>query len=208
MPRHGPLPTAPASLWNDLFGVLACLVVAIFPLLPDEKLNRLKLLSLQLGVAALVAAVGARALSAGGLLRDAPTQTPIKPRWSLWVAPPVAVALWLLINLFLTLVAADRALAVSELGRVTLAAAAFASFRFARLDERWTTRVLFSWTAAALLVAVYATLQQKGGLGPIIVPKMSRVTGTFGNPIFLSSYLILSLFVATSARRMTQRDSE
>lgn len=191
----------PDGAWDHLVGVAACLAVAVFPFLPDEKLNRLKLLSLQLGVLALAAVVGARILASGRWpisfrrFSDASTSAGDSPM------PPLAVAFWLSVNAVLAIGATDGALAAAEMGRVLLAGTAFFAFFFAGLTPRWTFRLLVTWTVSALLLSLYASLQRRGGLGPLLVPKMGRAIGTFGNPILLSAYLTLSVFVATALMR-------
>jgi hypothetical protein len=54
------------------------------------------------------------------------------------------------------------------------------------------------WTVVAGLLALYGLLQRSGGFGPVLVPQMDRVMGTFGNPIFFAAYLVVSLFAAWS----------
>ncbi len=179
-------------------------MIAVFPFLPDEKLNRLKLVSLQLGVLATLAAVGARAFATGRWPFSRRSE-PGRPVADV-AAPALAVGVWVIINVLLALSSVDQALAMAELGRVALAGAAFAAFFAAGLNERWKTRALFTWTIAALLMSLYASLQRRGGLGPIDVPKMDRAIGTFGNPIFLSAYLVLSTFVAAGAMRKATSD--
>jgi len=195
-----PVPAVPAGgAWDRVLGLTVCAVIAVFPFLPDEKLNRLKLVSVQLGVLATLAAIGARAF-ATGRWPFSWRSDPERPMADL-AAPAVAVAVWLLVNVLLALSSVDQALAMAELGRVSLAAAAFAAFFASGLSQRWRTRALFTWTSAALLIALYASLQRRGALGPIEVPKMDRAIATFGNPIFLSAYLVLSALVATAAIR-------
>ena len=48
-------------------------------------------------------------------------------------------------------------------------------------SERLKKIVLGGWVSGLFLISIYGILQKTGGIGPVQVPQMDRVFGTFGN---------------------------
>lgn len=161
-------------------GVVLCLFALALPIFPDERLVRLKLLSFETSIFILLLIAGVYVLSRRGI-RLSPL-TGLVLAWAGW-------------NILLYFISNESALARAELRRVFLALGAFAAVRFGPIPTAWRRRFWSAWTAAAGIVALYGILQYVGGIGPILVPKMDRVMGTFGNPIFFAGYLVFSVFI-------------
>src|SRR5688572_24501097 len=104
MGRKGPIAapklTTPMNFWDAALGVLACLIVVLTPLAPDEKLLRLKMQTLELGIAALLTVAVLRMFVGG---RSA---LPTVGR-----SAAGAVLLWTGLNVALWVISSDRALA-------------------------------------------------------------------------------------------------
>lgn len=179
MPK--PRPAAPAAaslpaalLWAALFAALA--------LVPDEKLVRLKLISAEAGVALLLLAWAARLASAGAPARRASSLD----KWP---------ALYAACAVLFYAIAPDRAAAEPELARALLSAGAY----WAALQTLPAPAALLpAWAAAGALAGGYALLQRLGSLGPLQFPQLDRPFGTFGNPIFLGTFLAASLPAAAA----------
>jgi len=84
-----------------------------------------------------------------------------------------------------------------EVTRMLFAGAVFfaASQTFSQTRSR--RGLLAVWSVFGALIAVYSLLQTRGGLGPLLVPHFERPLGTFGNPIFLAAYLLVSAIIAS-----------
>lgn len=161
-------------------GALTAALAFVVPFLPDEKLTRMKLQALELGVFALLLVAGIQVI-----LRK------IKPNRLACV-----VAIWALATVALWAMSPEKSLATSELRRVLTAAAAFLAVSLAGLDDAWKQRILGCWVAAGSIIAVYGLLQKNGGVGVVMVPQMDRVMGTYGNPIFFAAFLVPTIFLS------------
>lgn len=174
-------PAVPAPFTTSWLALWA-LALACLAFLPDEKLVRLKLLALEGGVWALVAALAAA--QASGRLGER-------------VATPLDGALFAYAasGLVFFALSPERGVSLPELTRTLFSAAVFfaASQTLPRLPPRPLARA-WAWTAG--LVGLYALLQTRGGIGPIAVHADPRPFATFGNPIFLAAYLAASACVA------------
>jgi tetratricopeptide (TPR) repeat protein len=155
----------------------ALLFLAVF--FPDEKLSRPKLLFLELGFFLIPWAWLLLAAWQGRL--------ELRPSAGLW-----GVAAWAVFAALSLAFGDHPALAAAELRRTLLALAAFVAASQV-LDERGRGTAMRGWAAGAVVVAVYGLLQRSGGIGPLQVPPMERVMGTFGNPIFFGAYLVYSV---------------
>lgn len=158
------------------------MILAALAWAPDEKLVRYKLLAVEAGVWTLVLSLGLASL--GGNWRER-VATPLDAPVALYAAAGLAAFAF----------SPERAVSLPELTRMLLSAAVFfaATQTLPRLDPRAIAR---TWVLAAGSVALYAVLQPRGGIGPLVVLQDARPFATFGNPIFLGAYLSASLCVA------------
>ena len=106
-----------------------------------------------------------------------------------------AVLAYALAGLAFFVLSPERGVSLPELTRTLFAAAVFfaAAQTLPALDP---LTIAAAWSATAASVALYALLQLRGGLGPLVVPLDPRPFATFGNPIFLGAYLAASACVA------------
>ncbi len=185
VPPPAVVPFHPASVALSLPFIVACLIPFVVTFFPDERLVRLKLLGLELGVFLLVTVVGAKLFfeSNTGQIR---ALRPITIISLLFVG--IQTLLWWMTP--------EKSLATVEMRRVALTAASFMAFAAAGFSPAWRRRFLWSWAVCAGLIALYGILQKTNGVGILLVPLFDRPMGTFGNPIFFAAYLLASLFVA------------
>ncbi|MBI3298977.1 MAG: O-antigen ligase family protein [Elusimicrobia bacterium] len=163
------------ALWVAAFVALA--------VVPDQKILRYKLLAAEAGAAAVLAWVlGSWAARPGAA----------------WVKTPldVAVALYAAGGILFYTLSSEHGASSLELTRVLFSAAAFfaASQTIRRLPKPEVP--VWSWAAMGAVAGVYALLQTRGGLGPLMVPQAERPIFTFGNPIFFSAFLASATCVA------------
>ena len=159
------------------------LTLFLTPLFPDEKLNRLKLMALGIG---LIAAVLAWALSCALNEELIIYRTPLD----------VFMALYFFTAALYYGFSANPAVAASELQRMIFSAVAFFITVQSCSGERGrrSRMIVFAgWITGFFLIAIYGLLQKTGGVGRIAVPQLSRVFGTFGNPIFFAAFLIATI---------------
>jgi len=152
---------------------------------PDQKILRFKLLAVESGTAALLFSILAAWLASP------------EPRW---VRTPldIPVALYAAGGLLFYAISPERGASNLELTRILFSAAVFfaASQTVPRLGTpQWISAF---WGFTAGLLGIYALLQTRGGLGPLMVPKLERPIATFGNPIFLGAFLTASVALLTA----------
>ncbi|MEE8424546.1 MAG: tetratricopeptide repeat protein [Elusimicrobiota bacterium] len=168
---------------SALDAVLWCLAFAALAFVPDQKILRYKLLALEAATAALALSVFAH----WALNRSAK-----------WIRTPLDLPMGLYAagGLLFYFLSSERGASSLELTRMLFCAAAF--FAATQTAPRLKRPELLGavWLSAAALVALYALLQLKGGIGPLAVPKSARPFATFGNPIFLAAFLAASLAAA------------
>ncbi|HAH07290.1 MAG TPA: hypothetical protein DCM05_12340 [Elusimicrobia bacterium] len=179
MKRHKPAPEA-FELEKGIHWVLWIFLFVSLAVVPDQKILRYKMLFVEAGVWALLAAAAVSWLARADARL---TRTALD-------AP---VALYALGGLLFYLLSPERAVSRLELNRILFSAAAFfaAAWSWPKLRSTRAALALFVWPAAAL--AFYSLLQLKGGVGPLDVPKLDRPIATFGNPIFLAAYFAAAL---------------
>ncbi len=169
------------GLFPLIIGALACALVFFVPFVPDEKITRLKLIGLELGILILLAVVGVRVI-----LQKSLKPTPVC----------LAVTCWVVVTILFWSFSPEKSLATPELRRVLLAGGAFFAFALAGFDAAWKRRVFICWFFAGSVLSVYALLQLNGGVGVIMVPQMGRVMATYGNPIFFAAFLLPTIFIS------------
>lgn len=169
---------------------LAFLFVLAVPLVPDEKLIRLKLQFIELTLLAMLAVAGVQTIFQGFTAQ----RSVVKDRWVL-----LGFLAWVLSQGALWLISAERALANAEWRRVLLGATAFLVFYRVPFNAVWRRRFAYAWALSGALAGVYGVLQFNGGIGVVMVPQMDRVMGMFGNPIFFAAYLAPTIFVTWGA---------
>ncbi len=165
------------------------LTLFLTPFFPDEKLNRLKLISLGAG------------LTLTGLLWACSRAA--EKKFSFARTPlDIPLAVYAALALFFYKSSANPATAASEFQRMIFSVGAFfvavqtLSGIAAEKKKVWAVS---GWAAGLLLISLYGVLQKSGGIGQIQVPQMERVFATFGNPIFFAAFLILSIPVVLGA---------
>ncbi len=186
--RVQPQTPAPDASTDRSFWGFACagflgLFLLISAIAPDEKLNRLKLMALGIGFLGTALAWAVSRISESKLKYY---RTPLDP--------------WLLLYFFSALLyyylSDHRPVAQSEFERMVFSVGAFAVAVQVCSGERgplFRAWVCGGWLAGAALASFYGILQKTGGVGRIQVPQMDRVFSTFGNPIFLAAFLIITL---------------
>ena len=166
-----------ALLWAGAFALLA--------FVPDQKILRYKLLSLEAAAAAALA----WAFASWAAREDAR-----------WVKTPldVPVALYALGGLAFHVLSPEKGVSSLELVRMLFAAVTFfaATQTLRRLDP--PEAAAWAWCSGGALGGAYALLQTRGGLGPLLVPQADRPIFTFGNPIFLAAFLASSAVLAAA----------
>jgi len=173
--------TAPAA--NAAFsatGILWAFTFVALVLVPDQKILRYKLLAVEAGVCAVLAALAA------GWVTD---------RRTAWRSTPLDVPVALLGAgaLLFYLLSPERGVSAMELTRMLFCAATFftASQTIPRL--RNPEKLIGLWGLLSAPLGIYALLQTRGGLGRLAVPLLERPIATFGNPIFLAAFFTASL---------------
>ncbi|MFA5140833.1 MAG: tetratricopeptide repeat protein [Elusimicrobiota bacterium] len=163
---------------------LWAVVILALAFIPDQKLLRMKLLSVEAGV---------WLIGAWLLVRILRSRT--------WVRTPLdlPVALYAGSGLLFYALSPERGVSAAELTRMLFCAAAF--FAATQTTKEVSRRVFSLWSVLAALLGVYALLQTQGGVGRLLVPQMDRPIATFGNPIFLAAYFACSLALTLSLRR-------
>lgn len=173
---------------------LLCATFFLAPLVPDIKLIRPKLLTLQMGLfSALMLWLAVSVWRGALVVRGARTLAP--------------VAAYLGLGAVLYALSPDRPVALMEFNRCVLSVCAYlAALQIPRAGGalRW---VLGAWMGGTFLAAVYGILQHFGGVGRIAVPQMDRVMSTFGNPIFFAAHLVVTLPVAFGLLMSMDTDS-
>lgn len=152
------------------------------PLTPDAKLVRFKLLTFEVGVflslfSGLVLAVAQEGLA-----------LPRSPFL-------LAVVLYAMVTAGFWGWSPDRSFGALELRRIFLSIGACLACVWVVHDKRSLRSLWWSWSIGAFVACLYGGLQRFGGLGPVVVPQMSRVMSTFGNPIFFAAFVSVSFFV-------------
>jgi O-antigen ligase len=171
-----PFGAAATALW--------CAAAAALAVVPDQKILRYKLLALETAVGLQILLLAAAWLRSGDLRwRRSPLDWP--------------VALYAIGGLLFFAISPERGASQLELVRILFSAAVFFAASRARPGPAFPA----VWTAAASLVGLYALLQTRGGLGPLMVPQLERPIATFGNPIFLAGYLAASFVLAAGHAR-------
>jgi O-antigen ligase len=183
VPTPAPPDAGPKSVARPpVAEILLALVFLSLALVPDEKLARHKLLALELGFASFAAAWVLASVWRGRLRVAFTPLLAAVSAWTIW-----ATAGWL---------ASDQpALAATEARRAWIGLAAFWTASQGR-GLASSRRLWGAWAAAAGAAAAYGLLQWTGGVGPLRAPRLDRVMGTFGNPIFFGAYLAVSLPLA------------
>ncbi len=173
-------PARSAQLWDAVFawGLAALFFLTAF--LPDERLVRTKLLTLEAGICVASFAFFLRAVWRGQLKLSKATLLAAAAGLVAFVAARAAFA-------------ENPALGGVEIRRALLMLGAFWTADQVLDVEGGRRKVLMGWGLGAGLIALYGILQYFGGVGPVLVPQMDRVQGTFGNPIFFGTYLAVSL---------------
>lgn len=192
---RAPRPEAPAARGTLLLLAWGACLLAL-ALVPDQKILRWKLLALEGGVLALLAATVSGWLARpGALWRPSPLDLP--------------VALYALAGAAFHLLSPEKGPSALELNRILFGAATYFAATQTLPLLKDPGRLLSVWASSAGLVGLYALLQRTGGLGPVEVPFQLRPTATFGNPIFLAGYLSASLvcgcFLALRGRSPAER---
>ncbi|TBR20796.1 tetratricopeptide repeat protein [bacterium] len=178
-----PAVEAPPS-WEG-WGLTALWAAAFFglALVGDQKVLRYKLLT-------------AEAFAAAGLAWVFVSWAARAP--ALWrrTALDLPVTLYALGGLAYYAVAPEHGAAQGEFNRVLFSAAAFfaASQTAARLPR--PELAVGAWALSGAALGLYALLQTRGGLGPLLIPQLDRPIATFGNPIFLAAFLAASACAA------------
>ncbi len=163
--------------------VILALTLFFSPLFPDEKLNRWKLIALGTGlILCCVAWAVSKILDKEFVVYRTPLDIPL-------LAYTVTAS-------FFYGASANPSVASSEFQRMIFSVGAyFAAVQVCSGEraEKMRRISLSGWLAGLILIAIYGVLQKSGGVGTIMVPKMDRVFGTFGNPIFFAAFLIISV---------------
>ncbi|MFA5857767.1 MAG: tetratricopeptide repeat protein [Elusimicrobiota bacterium] len=206
MGKYKPIPSTKTSPENDNrinYIAYFCLIlfVLLVPFFPDEKLVRLKLLSLQtlLFFTAIFTAAD-MVYKKKVVLTSVPVNLPIFLYLS-YIGIHYAVS-------------QDKPTAMTELTRNILSAIIF--FTAARVVDSYKKVKLLvtAWTISAVILAVYGIAQHYGGfmIMPKVkfdVPQMDRIMSTFGNPIFFAVFLVttlpLSIAAAFTAKKLFTR---
>ncbi|MFH1379399.1 MAG: tetratricopeptide repeat protein [bacterium] len=171
-------------LTNTVWIVLA-VTFMVLPFVPDEKLIRLKLAWLEMGVFTACAV------------------------WIVWCGLTarlelniskifVPIMLYALYFAVLYYVSDNKHVSLMELRRAVLCMGIFFVVSQHITGVSLQKKLLGPWLISAGIIAVYGILQHTGGIGIISVPKMDRIMGTFGNPIFFAAHLLLTLPIIAS----------
>jgi tetratricopeptide (TPR) repeat protein len=168
------LERATLTLWLLTFCALA--------FVPDQKILRYKLVAVEAGIISLLGCV----LLSWAMRRDRKFHT---------TPLDIPVAAYAISSLVFYALSPERAASSLELTRMLFCAATFfAATQTIRGDS--LRAIAWMWAGTAGLMGLYAILQMRGGLGPVLIPLLDRPIGTFGNPIFYAGYLAASTIVA------------
>lgn len=182
------IPISPVeSKFSGFFKTLPALLLTatlfLVPFFPDEKLNRLKLITFGAG---LILSTVFWAVS-----------TAMENSWSFYRTPlDPYLAIYFVSAILYYRASPNLSVAASELERMIFSVGAYlAAVQIAsRFDaDRTRKMILRGWIGGLFLISVYGILQKSGGIGRLMVPQMDRVFATFGNPIFFAAFLIISI---------------
>ncbi|MBD3271335.1 MAG: tetratricopeptide repeat protein [Elusimicrobia bacterium] len=184
------------DLWNALIVGMFAVVLFLLPLVPDEKIIRLKLKWFEIGVFA-CCAVWLLSMCFTG-------------RWSFRYAPLHGMIVLLITYLMgLYWIASNKPVAGVELRRALLCFGLYVIGSQVVVSLRAQRRVLWPWIIGACLGSWYGMLQFTGGIAMLQVPRMNRIMGMFGNPIFFAAHLIAAIPLCVSlmilSKKMTAR---
>ncbi|MBI4217570.1 MAG: O-antigen ligase family protein [Elusimicrobia bacterium] len=176
------------AFWDTIPLLLWTLTLFLVPLVPDEKLVRLKLIVFEVGWTLSFTA---------WILRQS-----LRERFQIYRTPAdFFLLLYLVSSILFYLFSENRGAAFSELERTLFSAGCyFLTVQVSSGEHGSRSRrvLLTGWISGLFLVSLYSILQISGGIWKLSVPQSERVFGTFGNPIFFAAFLILSLPIAVA----------
>lgn len=180
----------PPVPWAEYLPAAAlALTLLLPPFFPDEKLNRLKLISFGAGLV-LSGLLWGMTQTFSGKIKI--SRTPMD-----WPLAAYGMAAFLFYR-----ASQNPATAASEFQRMIFSLGAyFAAVQCLSGSQADKKRLwaVAGWALGLALISVYGILQKSGGIGRLQVPQMERVFATFGNPIFFAAYLIVSIPAALGA---------
>lgn len=167
--------SVPVVIW-----IILAITLFFLPFLPDEKLVRLKLQLLETGVFIAFSV------------------------WLLWICfkaelfwqhSPIhlPILLYVVYSIALYFFSPHKPVAMMEVRRILLCFGIFAVSSNILTTRIVQQRIVHVWLLATGMIAFYGILQHYGGIGIIQVPRMDRVMGTSGNPIFFAAHLIVAV---------------
>jgi len=186
------------KLFTTATDLVFFLLIFFVPILPDEKIIRLKLVGLEIFVLLLVFLWLNKMLFAGRISLK-------KNMLNL------SIFIYSVYIFFLYLVSKNKPVAISELNRMLLCLSIYLVALNNLNTENVLQRIFLVWLLSALLVSLYGIGQYYGGinLGKIRlqIPQMQRIMSTFGNPIFYAAFLVITIplglgfFIQTNSLR-------
>ncbi|MBI2119107.1 MAG: O-antigen ligase family protein [Elusimicrobia bacterium] len=183
-----------AGILNLLPLYSLALTLFLVPLCPDEKLNRIKLIVLGVGLIVSCVLWALKKIFEENLTIY---KTPLD----------VPLLLYFITALFYFKSSQNPSVAANEFQRMFFSIGAFfITLQICSEKESFQKIkfLLLSWFGGLFLVAVYGILQRSGGIGSLMVPQTDRVFATFGNPIFFAGFLILTLPILMAFCLMTK----
>lgn len=161
-------------------GALAATIVAGI-ILPDEKILRLKLLAIECGLLITISLWLMDMTLAG--------------RWEINANKlTLAILPYVILQGIFYILSRNKHIAWPEMQRTWLNLAAFlAGANVLLAAAGFRKKIVWTWVITAGLIAAYGILQHTGGFWRVDVPKMERVMGTFGNPIFFGAFLAMTI---------------
>lgn len=149
-------------------------------ILPDEKLLRLKLLVIECGLLITISL----------WLID----MTLSNHWEINVTKlTLAILPYVILQAIFYILSRNKHIAWPEMQRTWLNLAAFIAGANALFTANLRIKIIWTWVITASLIAAYGILQHTGGFRNIDVPKMDRIMGTFGNPIFFGAFLAMTI---------------
>lgn len=168
------------SPFGQIDVLLAGLLLFFIPLIPDEKITRWKLWSLESGLFAIFLLwFFGRINSKTIQIKNSALNKP--------------VFIWMVFICFMYFISSSAHIAELEMFRIIVCFVSFFVFSNIIIKQEQRESLISFWIAGGVLAAIYGILTRFGGFWVVKTPQADRVFSTFGNPIFFAVFLVATI---------------